>query len=138
MVWNFVEEADEEETTIENIDQDKFTIENTGPGLYDDPSEGQIEFPMDPATLVLNPNGEELEVNPLCPKCKEEIVAVVGDYQRRFVCGCDNTWMFSFKEGDPRHSTDKEVNNDEEESYDSPLKKDEDEDVWEPWETDEE
>jgi hypothetical protein len=60
-------------------------------------STGELyQTPIEPKELVLNPGGEETDKNPLCPHCEEPIEPVVGDAERRFVCGCETNWMFKF------------------------------------------
>jgi len=55
------------------------------------------------AELTLNPRvnidtgPETSPLNPLCPKCDEEIKAVTNDVERRYTCGCEELRQFKFK-----------------------------------------
>jgi hypothetical protein len=51
------------------------------------------EFP----SISLNPGRDPAPRNPLCPVCEEEIRAVTNDIERRFVCGCEHIWKFTFE-----------------------------------------
>ena len=51
------------------------------------------DFPV----LCLNPGRDPAMRNPLCPVCKEEIRPIQNDAERRFVCGCEQIWKFTFE-----------------------------------------
>lgn len=55
-----------------------------------------VTTPMDTKKLSLNPGGEPAPKNPLCPVCEEQIVPISNDAERRFVCGCEQIWQFTF------------------------------------------
>lgn len=64
----------------------------------DEESSEQLETPIDPFDdFCLNPNGEEAPKNPLCPVCEREIKPVSDEVERRFECGCEETWKFVFR-----------------------------------------
>jgi len=48
------------------------------------------------ALLTLNPGYETAPRNPLCPVCHEQIRPISNDVERRFVCGCEQVWQFTF------------------------------------------
>lgn len=50
------------------------------------------------AEIELNPNGKETTSNPLCPVCEKPIVPVSTDFERRFICGCEDVRNFTFEE----------------------------------------
>ena len=60
------------------------------------------EFP----TLTLNPGRDPAPRNPLCPVCEDEIRAVTNGVERRFVCGCEQIWKFTFEGEDSRTAND--------------------------------
>jgi hypothetical protein len=49
------------------------------------------------ALLSLNPGHETAPRNPLCPVCHDEIRPISNDAERRFVCGCEQVWEFTFE-----------------------------------------
>jgi hypothetical protein len=57
---------------------------------------GDNEF----ATMCLNPGRDPAPRNPLCPVCEEQIQPITNGVERRFVCGCDQIWMFTFEPAD--------------------------------------
>lgn len=58
----------------------------------------QIETQSDPFNrLVLNPGADtDASTNPLCPDCGEPIVPWANQYERRYICGCEENKRFSF------------------------------------------
>jgi hypothetical protein len=63
-----------------------------GGGSGDDIVETPVGFP----DLCLNPRGEGIPMNPLCPVCEEEITPVESECERRYECGCDILREFTF------------------------------------------
>lgn len=62
----------------------------------EDEDEELVETPLDVKKLSLNPGHEKAPRNPLCPVCEEQIRPVVNHVERRFICGCETIWQFTF------------------------------------------
>lgn len=54
-----------------------------------------VTTPID-THISLNPGREQAPRNPLCPVCEEQIRPISNDVERRFVCGCEQIWQFTF------------------------------------------
>lgn len=55
-----------------------------------------VDTPSNMNKFSLNPGYEQAPRNPLCPVCEEEIHPISNNHERRFVCGCEITWQFTF------------------------------------------
>jgi hypothetical protein len=64
--------------------------------LLDDDAEDLVATPIDTHKLSLNPGYDEAPKNPLCPVCNEQIRPISNSAERRFVCGCEQVWQFTF------------------------------------------
>lgn len=80
------------DTEFDNNDVDKL-IDELDSGLDDEVVETPAGFP----DLCLNPSGEGVPMNPLCPVCEEPITPVEGECERRYNCGCDILRKFKFE-----------------------------------------
>lgn len=61
-----------------------------------DGDDERVETPLDVKNLSMNPGHEKAPRNPLCPVCEEQIRPLTNHAERRFVCGCEVVWQFTF------------------------------------------
>jgi len=68
--------------------------------MKDDEKLRLVNDPPKFPTLTINPGRDPAPRNPLCPVCEDEIRPVTNGVERRFVCGCEQLWKFTFEDGD--------------------------------------
>jgi hypothetical protein len=79
----------------ENDDDDVMTDGGEDEWLLDEET-NIVTTPSTPYELSLNPGYETAPRNPLCPVCEDQIRPISNAVERRFVCGCEQIWQFTF------------------------------------------
>jgi len=78
---------------MSNNDTDRDELDDL---LSDDKDTELVTTPIETHKLSLNPGCEIAPRNPLCPVCEKQIRPISNEAERRFVCGCEQVWQFTF------------------------------------------